>query len=269
MMNALENYLYPESIEQAWEWSQEHPHALFLTGGLSISQRKDNSTLTIIDVKKILPSAIEKKQGSWKVGGAVTLNQLLEELPDSPLKTALDKVGSNQIRNMATIAGTIGQAYSWSDVLTALVAYQATVHYFDGKRQKMTLEPFLIQKPLGLITEVEIPFPYSHGEFFKQAQTGYDIAHFNFCAVFHLQQSRISDVGIACGARPGVAQRARHTEQMLQNLPANEVLSHMDGLIKTLKDEINVKSNADCSEEYRRELAGVYLQQVLEKIPQP
>lgn len=267
MLINLKEFLKPNSLKEAWKVYQKDPeHTLFSTGGLSTALREDERTQIVLDLKGLLPNQIENREDHIFIGGNMTINEAMSSLKDHDLVQVLKQVGTNQIRNMATISGTIGQKYGWSDIITALVAYKANVLvYNDDGESNIPIEEYLGSKVPSIVLGVTIEQKYNFGTFHYISRTDYDVSQFNFYLCASVENGRMVEAGIAYGARPGFAQRFNEAEEMLKDLPLNELIGKTDKIVEKVENA-NVSTGFGLSQEYRKELLKVYLKRSLQAL---
>ena len=129
--------------------SAEHP--TYIGGGTDIMpllKNKVRDDKDFVFLKKIPElHVLEEKDGELIIGAAMTLTELAEsELLNSryaAIAQAASLTASPQIRNIATVGGNIMpvcRAIYYSDVATALIAYEAEVEYIeDGETHRTDL----------------------------------------------------------------------------------------------------------------------------------
>lgn len=267
MLTNLKEYLKPNSLKEAWEVYLKDPeHTLFSTGGLSTALREDERTQMVIDLKGLLPNQIEDREDHIFIGGDMTINESIISLKNHHLVQVLKQVGTNQIRNMATISGSIGQKYGWSDIITAFVAYKADVLLYDDKGEsKVPIEDYLGSKVPSIVLGVTIEKKYNFGTFHHISRTDYDVSQFNYYLCASVDNGRILETGIAYGARPGYAKSFIEAEKMLIDLPLNELVGKRDKIVESA-EKANVSTGFGLSQEYRQELLKVYLKRSIKAL---
>lgn len=133
--------------------SAEHP--TYIGGGTDIMpllKNKVRDDKDFVFLKKIPElHVLEEKDGELIIGAAMTLTELAEsELLNSryaAIAQAASLTASPQIRNIATVGGNIMpvcRAIYYSDVATALIAYEAEVEYIeDGETHRTDLKSLI------------------------------------------------------------------------------------------------------------------------------
>jgi len=264
MLTNLKEYLKPESLKEAWRIYQNSPeHTLFSTGGLSTALREEEKTTVVIDLSGVLSKEIAEKKDQLLIGGGMTINETLESLKDHALMDVLKQVGTHQIRNMATISGSIAQKFGWSDIITALVAYKARVLLFDESGESsIPIADYLQSKHPSVVLGVVIEKKFNFGSFQYSSKTDYDVSQFNFFMSAHIDQHKITETGIAYGARPGYAKRFEAAEALLTGLPVKTAEEKLDELSEKVEHS-SVSNGFGLSENYRKELLKVFLKHSL------
>lgn len=273
MLKVLKEYLNPSSLEEAWQLFQmrnwEHSSSsqvLFLTGGLSVAQRDDHSTESIIDLNRAIGKGIIEHEHAYEIEAAASITDCIDKVDLPFLKEALKQVGSRQIRNMSSIAGSIAQRYSWSDTLTALLALDCQIELFDGTFFRQSLEEYLQKKFSAILTKIWIPKRFTTGSFFKFCRTQYDIAILNTGMVFRIEEGILKESRIACGSRPGVAKFLQATSEKFVGKTPQNVLSNIKEIFEAAKSEAEVKQNEEASAEYRQQLLTTFIQQGVQNL---
>lgn len=133
--------------------SAEHP--TYIGGGTDIMpllKNKVRDDKDFVFLKKIPElHVLEEKDGELIIGAAMTLTELAEsELLNSryaAIAQAASLTASPQIRNIATVGGNIMpvcRAIYYSDVATALIAYETEVEYIeDGETHRTDLKSLI------------------------------------------------------------------------------------------------------------------------------
>ncbi|MBN2555215.1 MAG: FAD binding domain-containing protein [Anaerolineales bacterium] len=157
-MSPLE-YLRPESLEEAIDLLDQ---GVPLAGGTRLIPNRSELT-AVIDLQSVGLDQIIPGDGWLKLGAAVTLQDLIDcsDVPADLQGAARLEAGWN-IRNMATLGGTIHEGDGRSALLTTLTACHVTVHLQPDDRS-MALEAYLDfraqDEPAHLVTTVDIDLP--------------------------------------------------------------------------------------------------------------
>lgn len=154
-------YHRPESLEDALALLQRaEPRTLPLGGGTVLSrQRKPD--VAVVDLQKLGLDRIESEGHLLKVGAAARLQRLFE-YPDLPeaLRESLLREAQLNLRQMATLGGTLASCDGRSPFVTALLALDPRLVFAD-RDEAVALGDYLALReafePNRLIVEVQIP----------------------------------------------------------------------------------------------------------------
>jgi len=120
----IKEYYRPQTLDEALSLLVQ-PDTLPLGGGTLLS-KPGPAPIKVVDLQSLGLNSLSKKGNYLEVGATVTLQQLLESeyIPEA-LKTALKLEAPLNLRNAATIAGTLVSADGRSTFTTVLLAIDA------------------------------------------------------------------------------------------------------------------------------------------------
>ena len=148
-------YHRPHTLEEALTLLSQ-PNTLPLGGGTLLSHDRTDS-LQVIDLQLLGLDTITKNGNQLEIGATATLQQLLESehAPDA-LKSALKLEAPLNIRNSATVAGTLVSCDGRSTFATTMVALDAKLEIRNSKNDSRVshIGDFLPLRPRGLITSL-------------------------------------------------------------------------------------------------------------------
>jgi len=168
------NYHRPKSVAETVEILNSSDNAAILAGGTDllveikkgIRQHSDLVSLSDINELKI----ISEDNNNIYIGTAITHNEIIKSkvicqfLPC--LSQTCTKIGSEQVRNMATIGGNICTAASCCDTAPVLLAYYASIEIAskEGNRTIPLKDFFVFNKKTTLkegeiVTKIIVPKP--------------------------------------------------------------------------------------------------------------
>jgi CO/xanthine dehydrogenase FAD-binding subunit len=150
-------YHRPKTLDEALTLLSQ-PNTLPLGGGTLLSKPTTDS-VQAVDLQLLGLDSLTKKGNELQLGATLTLQALLESehCPNS-LKSALKLEAPLNIRNSATIAGTLVSCDGRSTFATVLLALDAKVTIFVNRKSKIeNLGEFLPLRPRGLITSITFP----------------------------------------------------------------------------------------------------------------
>jgi putative selenate reductase FAD-binding subunit len=112
----------------------------------------------VVDLQTLGLDSLRVKGNELEIGATVTLQRLLEsEHCPEALKSALKLEAPLNIRNAATVAGTLVVADGRSTFACALLALDAKLSVFSEQLSVISVGEFLPLRPRGLIMQIVIP----------------------------------------------------------------------------------------------------------------
>jgi carbon-monoxide dehydrogenase medium subunit len=279
MFEQVEAFYRPTSVREALRLLESRTgRAKIVAGGTDLVVDADSTIRALIDLTHCGLTYIRQQDGVCAIGAATTLAELEESrivrgLGGGILAQAAATCGSIQIRNAATVGGNIANGSPAADLLTPLLALDATVVIADanGKRT-IPLSQYLALRGApsmrkSLLVEVAVPVVKSKRcgwSFQKLGRTAMDIALVNVAAGVQLDRSgRIQWARIALGAVAPTAIRAAATEESLKGriLDAGAIADAAESV--TL--EVSPISDVRASAAYRRDMCRVLTRRALEE----
>ncbi|MDD2921732.1 MAG: FAD binding domain-containing protein [Anaerolineales bacterium] len=149
-------YHRPQTLDEALELLSR-PNTQPLGGGTLLSHANIDS-VEAVDLQSLNLDSIARKGNDLELGATLTLQGFLEsaDCPEA-LKAAIKLEAPINIRNMATIAGTLVAADGRSTFATALLAMDAKITVVSEQSSVFSVGEFLLTHPRGLITQIAIP----------------------------------------------------------------------------------------------------------------
>lgn len=255
--------------------------ALFIAGGTDVmvmTHQKKLSYDALISLRHIPDmSGIEIKGDTMHLGAATTLSEILfspvvaEETPI--LSDAVKVMGSNQMRNTATVGGNVMTAASSGDTLGPLLCLDAVCLLVSpqGERRVDMADMFVgsrttAAEPDEILVSLEIPLPTSGGKissgaFYKLTRrAAMDLALINVSAQLWLSDDRTTIVKarLAAGVAAPTPIRLIETEEELTGAPIEEALKEHTAA-RAVGRECKLRDSNRCSSWYREEALKVLL----------
>ena len=249
-MMTIREYKRAESLEEAWQLNQKRSNRVL--GGMIWLKMETIPVGTAIDLSGLGLDTIEETDDSFSIGAMVTLRQLEEHAglaayTHGAVKEALRHIVGVQLRNLATVGGSIYSRFGFSDVLTLFLAMDCSVELYKGGI--ISLREYA-ERPYDRDILVRLIVKKEKAKFFYQSvrnsQTDIPVLT---CAAARLDDGSFR---IAIGARP--------LKAVLFEFPAQTGASEQDVARKIaceVQQQIVTGSNMRGSAEYRRHLAGV------------
>ncbi len=277
------DYLEPKTVQKALTFLSQHgSEARVLAGGTDLLRALKLRTLRpryLINIKYIpqMSKITSSPRAGLKIGAASTMGSL-ELSPvirqKSPaLFEAVHLLGSPQVRNLATLGGTLCNAAPSAETAPILLARDARAFIAGSKGETgIPLESFFtgpgqtVLKTGELLAYITIPeAPRRTGEaYFKHSpRSSMDIAVVGVAAVVTLSPSgdRIERCSIALGAVAPTPIRARKAESVLVGqAPSEQLISEA---ARQAALESRPISDLRGSAEYRRDMVSVMTSRAL------
>ncbi|MBL8079265.1 MAG: FAD binding domain-containing protein [Anaerolineales bacterium] len=152
----ITTYHRPQTLDEALTLLAQ-PNMVPLGGGTLLSQ-PTTGPVSVVDLQRLALDSISLKGNDLEVGATATLQSLLENdnCPEA-LKIAIKLEAPINIRNSATVAGTLVASDGRSTFATMLLAMDAKITFNNGASSILGLSEFLLTRPQGLITSISIP----------------------------------------------------------------------------------------------------------------
>ncbi|MCL2166391.1 MAG: xanthine dehydrogenase family protein subunit M [Clostridiales bacterium] len=279
------DYYAPESIGEVCRMLTEYEDSMILSGGTDVLPKMKNAVLapkTLISLKRVILNEPGMKSISYEegrgmvIGGACTHNELVfSEVLQSKYASvshAAQSIAANQVRHAGTIAGNIVNAVPSADLPPILIALNAsaTLVGIKGARSLSVEELFIgpgktVLERGEVLTEVVIPDQAMTGSaYFKYGlRKAGALATVGVATALQMEGKRILDIRIAFSAVAPVPMRAPQTEAFLKGKEATE--ENLEAAAAIAHDECKPITDFRASEEYRRDLVGVYSKRAIRK----
>lgn len=202
-MITIREYVRPASLEEAWTLNQKRTSRVI--GGMLWLKMQNAAVGTAIDLSGLGLDKSEETPEGFAVGAMVSLRALethagLNEYTNGAMREALRHIVGVQFRNTATLGGSVYGRFGFSDVLTVLLALNASVELYKGGI--VPLAQFA-EMPFDRDILVRVYIPKENAAFFYQSvrPTKTDFPALT-CAAARLADGAYR---FAVGARPGRA----------------------------------------------------------------
>ena len=276
------DYIRPQSLEEAESHLTQEKRVNILGGGVTLFLELQNNDLTpdiILDVKA-LPGFHDIRyhhNHGLKLGAAVNLQHLatgLEIRRHYPLlNQTAQELASPQIRNRATIGGTLAWASPVSELAAPMLCYDATCHTWSPQRTRtipvneLYLGDFKTAlEPDEIITHIHLPsFPARTYGIYQRQTVRHDgrrmIAGAATLAIrkhHTLTNWRIAVLGV--DDRP---KRIPEAEALLEGAPDEESI-HL--ALQAVQENIHPQDVVYARGDYRRAVLNALLQRSIHSI---
>ena len=254
----LREYSRPVDLQTAYKELLEHKDNSIIGGGawLKLTNKEIPKG---IDLTSIGLNEIINKDDYLEIGSMTSLRQIetsefIMKNHDGILSEAVKTIMGMNIRNIATIGGSIMGKYAFSDIFTPVLVMETSLVFFNSG--VVTLEEFVENKkfPKDILTHIRIKKQKGKSYFKSIKKTALDFPVLNIAII------NTDSIKIAVGARPGIAKRLLETESII-----NETKDVEKAIAKALQ-ELSLSSNSRAGKEYREELLKVYLKRGLKEV---
>lgn len=245
----ITEYHRPQTLDEALKLLSQ-PNTIPLGGGTGINTPAfKGKDFSVVDLQALGLGKIHKQGNSLEIGATVTLEQLLQsaDAPDA-LKQAIRQEAALNIRNAATVAGTLVTSAGRSPFATAMLALDTKISVTSEQLSVTSLAEYWALRPQGLITLITIPL--------------------NATFAYEQVARTPADLPIVCAA---LAQWASgRTRLALGGYGAHPLLAmdgtEADGLEAAAKNAFHEASDQWASAEYRIEVAATLARRCMEAL---
>lgn len=275
-------YYRPEAVMEALMiLEREGDNLMPVAGCTDVSVLKEEKKLdqySFLDLSYIKDlKFIEERDGYIYIGPLSTHGEIagsgLIKQKAYVLASACASVGSPQVRNRATIGGNICHASPSGDSIPALYILDAefkleskgksrfvkATNYFTGPGKTIRTDQELLSairfKPLG-----DIYF----SDFIKLGQRkALACAKVSMAFGANITDNKLEDVRISLGAVAPTVVRTSKTEEYLNGKEINDEV--VESACKIIKTEVSPITDLRSTDKYRRQMAGVLLEKLINK----
>lgn len=261
----------PKTLIETLDILNDHT-AKIIAGGTDLMVQKRgwantapnfDSTVNIIHLKEL--DYIREESESIHIGSTTSLTDILiSSLTPPLLKDAIKEIASPAIRNMATIAGNIGNASPAGDTLPILYVLDAKVHIISKHVNRILNISDVILGPRktvlnkeDIIKEIIIPkASFTHTEFKKVGGRKADaISKLSFTGAVSMQDDIITDFRVAFGAVGPTMVRVKELEQGIIGKTTHDVQKELTQIIDLYDPFITPIDDQRSNQEYRKKVS--------------
>lgn len=263
-------YIRAESLEQAYQLNQKKSSRIL--GGMIWMKMSRAHFKTVIDLSGLGLERIEETDEAFEIGCMATLRQLelhegLNRATDGAVRHCVESIVGVQLRNLATIGGSLFSRFGFSDILTCFLALDCDVELYHVGR--MSLAAFAqMKRDRDILVRVIVRKTPRRVCYLSMRNTRTDFPVLT-CAVSLLpdenQPNQIEEARVVIGARPGKAAVYELTEKEKEMLAGQEETA-CRSIADAVGAWVQVGSNMRAGAEYRRHLAKVLTRRALESL---
>jgi carbon-monoxide dehydrogenase medium subunit len=271
------DYYRPESLDEALRLEKELSGSRFIAGGTDLMVQVKNKEIqaqALISLRSVAGLSEIDVNRTARIGSLTTISDLAcsSKLKDHyPLLVdAAKRVGSVQVRNVATIGGNLCNCSPCSDMALPLLVLEARVKIQNTRTtQEIPIEEFFLGPgqsclaPDEIMTEILLsaPQPQAQTLFLKKGRVQMDLAVASVAILLELKDKKCMKARIAAGSVAPVPFRLKEVENFLEGstLTAETMIEAKNLAEKSVSPITDIRS----TEEYRRSIIGVYVQRGL------
>ena len=239
----IQEFFKPQTIVEAVELKEKlQNEAVFMAGGTDVNCTDSNYEIeTVIGIEQLKLDAISKTPSELSIGAGVTIQELIDspKMPDQ-LSIAAGHFANRNIRNIATIGGSIASNNSTSNLIPILIALDADLK-IGGSATAVPVYEYVSREMTRLIEGIMISSQNLRKKYGirKFSRTANDISMITAAVTFNIQHEKLFNVRVAVGAVSKHVVRLTELEKKLEGnkLPdPSEVEDTVKKVISPLKD---------------------------------
>ena len=274
------DYFRPKSLKEALQLKKTIAGAKFISGGTDLMVQIKNRELqptALISLRSIPKLANIEINGGARIGALATISDIIQH-PElgynyPVLAEAARSLGSVQIRNIATIGGNLCNCSPSADIALPLLVLEAKVRLQTAKASReIPIDQFFIGAGESCLASNEIltdilldpPHNKAKATFLKKGRVKMDLAIASLAVLVEMEGGNCHKARIAAGSVAPIPLRLSKVETLLEgNAISKDLVSKAQQLAKKIVSPI---TDVRATEEYRRQIVGVYVKRGLEKI---
>lgn len=248
-------------------WYAANPDATLIAGATDVGlwvtkQFRNLGSVAFLNQCSDLRGVTETSD-TIQIGAMTTLTDVERAIaPHHPSFAAMiQRYGSTQVRNAATLGGNIANGSPIGDAPPALIALGATLHLrHQDNRRSMPLEDFFIaygkqdRRPGEFVEAISIPKQPDTLRCYKLAKRfDQDISAVCGCLSITREGGKISAARLAFGGMAGTPKRSANAEAALMGNPFDEATIRV--AMDAMTDDFQPLSDMRASADYRMQAA--------------
>jgi CO/xanthine dehydrogenase FAD-binding subunit len=244
--------------------------AIFMGGGTLVMRDVNAGVAATRLVRSTDPQLLDVRLSGdgVAIGAGVSMATIGSHRDLTFLAPVARAVGGPQIRNMASVGGNLFAPHPYGDFATALLALGARVNLVgQGGAARPLADVLRDRERISLVASVHVPRPQSPADFgfLKVSRIKpKGVSVMSIAAYLPRQGGRIRGARVAFGAMGPTPMQAGSVERALdgQSLDAATIARAAQVAV----DGLEPATDALASAWYRREVAGVHLKRLLERM---
>jgi carbon-monoxide dehydrogenase medium subunit len=274
------SYEKPKAIKDALRLKNEKKGSVYIAGGTDVMVQIKNREIqpsTLISLRNIPDLTNIEINGGARIGALTTIADIIQHptLGSSyPIFAEVaSRIGSVQIRNVATIGGNLCNCSPCADMALPLLVLDAKVRLQSSSTaREVPIGEFFLGPGESCLLEDEImtdillerPDTNALTVFQKKGRVKMDLAVASVAVLLDMEGDLCRKARIAAGSVAPVPQRLRRVEELLggANLEEEKICE----AIKIAEASVDPITDIRSTEDYRREIVGVFVKRCLERV---
>ncbi|MFH0902480.1 MAG: xanthine dehydrogenase family protein subunit M [Pseudomonadota bacterium] len=273
------DYHRPRSLDEAYRLCEANPAASFIAGGTDVMVRIRSRTMrppALISLRSISDLRGIDPDGT-RIGAMTTIGELCEHpvvRETYPvLVEAGRRLGSAQIRNVATIGGNLCNASPCADMVPALLVLEARVRIESAEgRRELPLEQLFRGPGATCLARGEVmtailldpSAAQSRAVFKKKGRVRMDLALASVAVRLRAEEGVCRLVRVAAGSVAPTPLRLREVEALLVGRPVSQEL--LTSVQQLAAKSVAPITDQRATEDYRRQIVGVFVRRAVEEL---
>lgn len=261
-MMLIESYQTPHSVEEAYQLLQENQSSVIVGGGAFLRLGSKEVKLAI-DLCRADLDFINEKEETIEIGAMTTLrsietSDLLKKYYGDFFAKTVAHIVAVQLRNIATIGGSVAGRFGFSDIITSLLAIDAKLVFHNGG--EISIENFMEnKKPKDILVKVILKKDKINASFQTMRNTQNDFPMLNVAA------AKINDkLNISVGARPASAKLVKNAMEYINSNEITEESALEAG--QKAAENLTFGDDVRASAEYREMLTPVLVKRAIMEV---
>lgn len=272
-------YFRPTSLEEAHDLFEQHDGACFVAGGtdLFVKMQKPHGPApsALISLRNIRQLSAMSLGDPFRIGTSLPISVIAEQAAMCEtfpaLVDAINVLGSPQIQNVATLGGNLCNASPAADTAPPLMIYDAILEVARGSQdfRKIPINEFFkgpgktALEPGEILSGILInpPSPKARSAFIRKGRIKMDLATVVLSALVEMDGTTCKKARVAVGSVAPTPLRLPNVEAQLEGSDLSDDV--IAAAKETLMSEIAPITDLRSTEEYRRDLAGVFFSRTI------
>ena len=256
-------YTAPKTLDEALMILQSEADSKIMAGGawIKLSLKKVGNLIALDNLNL---SYIKEEENYIEIGSMTSLrdvetNNAIKQIASGILTNAIGKIMGINVRNLATIGGSVMGRFSFSDLMAVLLVLDCRLQFHESGEIRISDFLELKKVPNDILVCIQIPKNKGKGYFKKISKTPLDFAIVNMAIV------KNEKFRIAVGSRPAMAKLAIKAGQYLdtcKDFSDEEV----NNAVRMAVEELTISSNLRAQKDYRELLVKTYLKRGIKQV---